>query len=76
MQWRIHCDPTSCALPNGAIDVALCYSYDGNHFNRTYHRPFIERNEPGDHGGGWSTRCGRSAGATRAHPEPWAAALA
>ncbi len=50
--WRIHCDPNTHKLPNGAMDCDLVYSYDGNHFNRTFHKAFIERNELGEHGGG------------------------
>jgi len=50
--WQIYCDPATNALPNGAIDCKLVYSYDGNHFNRTFREPFIERNELGEHGGG------------------------
>jgi hypothetical protein len=50
--WWIHADPSTGGLPNGPIDCALAYSYDGSHFNRAYHRPFIERNELGEHGGG------------------------
>lgn len=50
--WQIRCDPSSHCLPNGSIDIVLCYSHDGKHFNRTGIRPFIERNELGEHGGG------------------------
>lgn len=50
--WRIYCDPHTHLLPNGAIDCDLVYSYDGNHFNRTFHGAFIPRNELGSHGGG------------------------
>ncbi len=50
--WKIYCDPLSFALPNGPIDCELTYSYDGTVFNRTTHKPFIERNELGEHGGG------------------------
>ncbi len=50
--WKIYGDPTSLALPNGPLDCELAYSYDGFVFNRTTHKPFIKRNELGDHGGG------------------------
>lgn len=50
--WKIYCDPGTDRLPNGAIDCELVYSYDGSHFNRTSHKPFIERNPLGEHGGG------------------------
>jgi len=50
--WKIYCDPASDMLPNGAIDCELVYSYDGDHFNRTTHEPFIPCNELGEHGGG------------------------
>ncbi len=50
--WKIYCDPNSENLPNGPIDCELVYSYDGNHFNRTTHQPFIERPPLGEHGGG------------------------
>lgn len=50
--WKIYCDPTTNSLPNGPIDCELVYSYDGNHFNRTNHKTFINRNELGEHGGG------------------------
>jgi hypothetical protein len=50
--WRIHCDPNAHTLPNGPIDCDLVYSYDGNHFNRTFNNAFIGCNELGDHGGG------------------------
>ncbi len=50
--WKIYCDPGTRTLPNGPIDCELVYSYDGNHFNRTTHQLFIERNELGEHGGG------------------------
>ena len=50
--WRIHCDPASNMLPNGAIDCDLAYSYDGKHFNRTFYNAFIPRNKLGEHGGG------------------------
>ncbi|MGI6544091.1 MAG: hypothetical protein ACOX44_13770 [Limnochordia bacterium] len=50
--WWIYCDPFTNGLPNGGMECALAYSYDGNHFNRLFHKPFIKRNELGDHGGG------------------------
>ncbi|MBN2852650.1 MAG: hypothetical protein JXQ23_07940 [Clostridia bacterium] len=50
--WIIYNDPANKQLPNGAIDVSLAYSYNGSHFNRAYFKPFIERNELGEHGGG------------------------
>jgi hypothetical protein len=50
--WRILCDPNTHMLPNGSIDCDLAYSYDGEHFNRTFHNAFIDRNELGCHGGG------------------------
>jgi hypothetical protein len=50
--WRIYCDPATNGLPNGPIDCVLTYSYDGRVFNRAYHKPFIRRNELGEHGGG------------------------
>jgi hypothetical protein len=50
--WLIYNDPTRHALPNGPIECALTYSYDGWNFNRLFHRPFIRRNELGEHGGG------------------------
>lgn len=50
--WKIYCDPNTHELPNGVVDCELVYSYDGNHFNRTSHNPFIECNERGEHGGG------------------------
>jgi hypothetical protein len=50
--WKIYCDPTTNSLANGPIDCELVYSYDGNHFNRTNHKPFIKRNPLGEHGGG------------------------
>lgn len=50
--WRIFCDPASNGLPNGTIDCDLAYSYNGTTFNRTFFKPFIGRNELGEHGGG------------------------
>jgi hypothetical protein len=50
--WKIYCDPGTRALANGKVNCELVYSYDGNHFNRTFRRPFIDNNELGDHGGG------------------------
>ncbi len=50
--WWIYCDPGTFGLPNGPIECALAYSYDGRHFNRLFHKPFIRRNELGEHGGG------------------------
>lgn len=49
---NIHCDPATKTLPNGPIDCSLTYSYDGRMFNRAFHKPFIKRNELGEHGGG------------------------
>lgn len=52
LRLNIHADPSTYGLPNGPIDCSLTYSYDGRMFNRAFHRPFVERNELGDHGGG------------------------
>lgn len=50
--WKIYCDPFTHVLPNGAVDCHLCYSYDGEHFNRCFREPFIPVNRLGEHGGG------------------------
>ncbi|MFH1616437.1 MAG: hypothetical protein ABIG61_15290 [Planctomycetota bacterium] len=52
--WRLHCDPGEISYHKcfGPMDCVLAYSFDGDHFFRATHKPFISRNEPGEHGGG------------------------
>ena len=52
--WHLHTDPEEIGHIKwfGPIDCSLTYSYTGDGFNRAFHRPFIGRNERGEHGGG------------------------
>lgn len=51
--WRLHTDPTELGHKiYGRIDCSLTYSYNGEHFNRATHDPFVPAPPPGDHGGG------------------------
>lgn len=51
--WLMYGDPLEAGLlkRNGPIDSQLTYSYDGVAFNRSFRRPFIERNARGEEGG-------------------------